>query len=122
VDGNEMDGVYKDAEKIYEVIEKYEIGEVLMGESEKQKEELWLLRRKVPYAVRHNSVYKEEDTVVPHAQLPQLLKGVKDIGLKYGFKSVYYGHAGDGNPRPRLRPASVRYMRLWRFFHNQAIS
>jgi glycolate oxidase len=26
-----------------------------------------------------------------------LLKGVKDIGKKYGFKSVCYGHAGDGN-------------------------
>lgn len=97
IDGNEMEELYKEAEKIYEVLEKYEIGEVLIGESEKQKDELWLLRRKVPYAVRHNSVYKEEDTVVPRAHLPQLLKGIKEIGLKYGFKSVCYGHAGDGN-------------------------
>ena len=48
VDGNEMEMLYKDAEKIYIVLEKYEIGEVLMGESEKEKEELWMLRRKVP--------------------------------------------------------------------------
>jgi glycolate oxidase len=26
-----------------------------------------------------------------------LLKGVKEIGNKYGFRSVCYGHAGDGN-------------------------
>jgi glycolate oxidase len=26
-----------------------------------------------------------------------LLKGVKEIGKKYGFRSVCYGHAGDGN-------------------------
>ncbi|MGL4598351.1 MAG: FAD-binding oxidoreductase, partial [Bacteroidia bacterium] len=26
-----------------------------------------------------------------------LLEGVKRIGKKYGFKSVCYGHAGDGN-------------------------
>jgi glycolate oxidase len=70
---------------------------VLLGESAQQKEELWMLRRKAPYAVRHNSVYKEEDTVVPRAHLPQLLRGVKEIGRKYGFKSVCYGHAGDGN-------------------------
>jgi glycolate oxidase len=97
VDGNEMEKLYAEAEKIYEVLQQYEVGEILLGESEKQKEELWLLRRKVAYAVRHNSVYKEEDTVVPRANLPQLLKGVKAIGNKYGFQSVCYGHAGDGN-------------------------
>ncbi len=99
VDGNEMDLLFKDAEKIYTVLEMqgYKTGEVLLGESAQQKEELWLLRRRAPYAVRHNSVYKEEDTVVPRAELPQLIKGVKDIGRAYGFKSVCYGHAGDGN-------------------------
>jgi glycolate oxidase len=29
--------------------------------------------------------------------LPQLLFHVKEIGKKYGFHSVCYGHAGDGN-------------------------
>jgi glycolate oxidase len=51
----------------------------------------------VAEAVKSNSVYKEEDTVVPRAELPILLKGVKEIGKKYGFQSVCYGHAGDGN-------------------------
>ena len=48
-------------------------------------------------AVKANSIYKEEDTVVPRAELALLLKRVKKIGKKYGFKSVCYGHAGDGN-------------------------
>ena len=47
--------------------------------------------------MKANSVYKEEDTVVPRFELPKLLAGVKLIGDKYGFKSVCYGHAGDGN-------------------------
>ena len=34
---------------------------------------------------------------MPRAELPALLKGVKTIGKKYGFHSVCYGHAGDGN-------------------------
>lgn len=97
VDGNDMEQLYKEAERIYEALSPFEIGEVLIGESAEQKEQLWMLRRKAPYAVRHNSVYKEEDTVVPRAHLPQLLKGVKEIGKNYGFKSVCYGHAGDGN-------------------------
>ena len=43
------------------------------------------------------SIYKEEDTVVPRDKLPKLISGVKQIGKKYNFKSVCYGHAGDGN-------------------------
>jgi glycolate oxidase len=97
VDGNEMELLYKEAERIYEVLSGYEVGEVLLGESSQQQDELWALRRKVPYAVRHMSVYKEEDTVVPRGNLPELLAGVKEIGRKYNFKSVCYGHAGDGN-------------------------
>lgn len=34
---------------------------------------------------------------MPRAALPELLKVVKGIGTEYGFRSVCYGHAGDGN-------------------------
>lgn len=97
VDGNEMDLLYKDAEKISEVMQRFDCGEILFADSADQKDMLWKMRRKVAEAVKSNSVYKEEDTVVPRAELPQLLAGVKAIGKKYGFKSVCYGHAGDGN-------------------------
>jgi glycolate oxidase len=97
LDGNDHEQLLKEAERIYEVLSIYETGEILLGESFQQQEELWSLRRKIPYAVRHTSVYKEEDTVVPRAYLPQLLQGIKEIGAKYNFKSVCYGHAGDGN-------------------------
>lgn len=97
VDGDDMDALYKDAEKISEVMMKFEAGEILLADSAAQKDMLWKMRRKVAEAVKSNSVYKEEDTVVPRAELPQLLRGVKSIGEKYGFKSVCYGHAGDGN-------------------------
>ncbi|HET6991591.1 MAG TPA: FAD-linked oxidase C-terminal domain-containing protein, partial [Bacteroidia bacterium] len=97
VDGNDMDALYKDAEKISEVMMRFGCGEILLADSAAQKEMLWKMRRKVAEAVKSNSVYKEEDTVVPRAELPALLKGVKAIGKKYGFRSVCYGHAGDGN-------------------------
>lgn len=97
VDGNNMDVLMQDCEKISEVVMQYECDEILFAENEKQKEDLWRLRRRVGEAVKSHSIYKEEDTVVPRAELPKLLKGVKEIGLKYGFKSVCYGHAGDGN-------------------------
>jgi glycolate oxidase len=58
---------------------------------------LWKIRRKVGEAVKSHSIYKEEDTVVPRFELPNLLREVKVIGKRYGFRSVCYGHAGDGN-------------------------
>jgi glycolate oxidase len=44
----------------------------------------------------------EEDTVVPRADLPELLRHIKAVGAKYGFRSVCYGHAGDGNVHVRI--------------------
>ena len=97
VDGNDPDALMKDCEAILEVMEAHGAGEVLFAETAAQKDKLWLLRRKVGEAVKSNSVYKEEDTVVPRYELPRLLEGVKEIGRRYGFQSVCYGHAGDGN-------------------------
>ena len=97
VDGNDMDVLMKEIEGISEVALQFDCGEILFADDAQQKAELWKLRRRVGEAVKSHSVYKEEDTVVPRAELPVLLKGVKDIGRKYGFHSVCYGHAGDGN-------------------------
>lgn len=97
VDGNDMDVLMKDCEVIGEVMQANDCDEILFADSAEQKNALWKIRRKVGEAVKSNSVYKEEDTVVPRAELPKLLKGVKEIGKRYGFTSVCYGHAGDGN-------------------------
>ena len=97
VDGNYPEILFNEAEKISVVLEQFEIDEILFADSEEQKSALWKLRRAVGEAVKSNSIYKEEDTVVPRYELPKLLTGIKEIGGKYGFKSVCYGHAGDGN-------------------------
>lgn len=97
VDGNNLDVLMSDCEAISQVMQANDCDEILFAESSEQKNALWKIRRKVGEAVKSNSVYKEEDTVVPRAELPALLNGVKRIGKKYGFKSVCYGHAGDGN-------------------------
>ena len=97
VDGNYPDVLFAEAEKIAQVLEAFDIDDILFADSEEQKNALWKLRRAVGEAVKSNSVYKEEDTVVPRYELPTLLAGIKSIGNKYGFKSVCYGHAGDGN-------------------------
>jgi glycolate oxidase len=97
VDGNDREVLFKECEKISEVMYAHGCDEILFADTAQQKADLWKARRAVGEAVKSHSVYKEEDTVVPRAHLPKLLKGVKQIGDKYGFRSVCYGHAGDGN-------------------------
>lgn len=97
LDGNDLDVLYKESEIINSVMEEYQCIDILFADSQTQKDEIWKLRRAAGEAVKKHSVYKEEDTVVPRAELPKLLHGIKEIGIKYGFKSVCYGHAGDGN-------------------------
>jgi glycolate oxidase len=97
VDGFQKASLLEESERIASVLDEFGSGEVLFAESSEEQASLWALRRKVGEAVKSHSVYKEEDTVVPRAELPGLLKGVKDIGRRYGFQSVCYGHAGDGN-------------------------
>lgn len=97
VDGFDNEVLMKDCEKILSVLEQFETDEVLFAETQAQKEQLWKLRRKVGEAVKSHSIYKEEDTVVPRFELPNLLAAIKRIGNQYGFQSVCYGHAGDGN-------------------------
>jgi glycolate oxidase len=97
VDGFDQEVLMQECEKIMTVLENFETDEILFAETQAQKDQLWKLRRKVGEAVKSHSIYKEEDTVVPRFYLPQLLAVVKSVGDTYGFKSVCYGHAGDGN-------------------------
>ncbi len=97
VDGFNPDILMEDCSKIMQVLERFDTDEILFAESQAQKDALWKMRRSVGEAVKATSIYKEEDTVVPRFELPKLLHHIKRIGDTYGFKSVCYGHAGDGN-------------------------
>jgi len=97
VDGNYKETLYTDCDVINTVLERFGGTDVLFAETDGEKERLWSLRRKIGEAVKAQSIYKEEDTVVPRASLPELLAGVKKIGKDFGFQSACYGHAGDGN-------------------------
>ena len=102
VDGNNMDVLMSEMEAIGEMLANYEIGEIYFADDAQQKAELWKLRRRVAEAVKLAGYTIEEDTVVPRAELPALIRGVKELGIKYNFNAVCYGHAGDGNLHIRI--------------------
>jgi len=102
VDGNDMEVLMKDMEAIAEVLANYEVGELYFADDAQQKNELWKIRRKANEASVAAGYTIEEDTVVPRAELPKLIKGVRALALDNGFKVVSYGHAGDGNLHIRI--------------------
>ena len=102
VDGNDMDVLMKEMEAIAEVLANYEVGELYFADDAQQKNELWKIRRKANEASVAAGYTIEEDTVVPRAELPKLIKGVKALAAENGFKVVSYGHAGDGNLHIRI--------------------
>ena len=97
LDGNDEEVLMRDAERVMGVVEKFGAGEILFAESAAQKEELWKIRKNISPAVNWYTLTKSDDVVVPRANLPKLIKGIKEIGKQYGFNTVCFGHLGDGN-------------------------
>jgi len=97
LDGNDEEVLMRDAERVMNVVENFQAGEILFAETNAQKEELWKIRKNISPAVNAYSLTKSEDVVVPRANLPKLITGIKEIGKRYGFNSVCFGHLGDGN-------------------------
>jgi glycolate oxidase len=108
VDGNNMDVLMSEMEAISEVLSQFEAGELFFADDAQQKNELWKIRRKANEAAVMAGYTIEEDTVVPRAELPQLIKGAKELGVQNGFKVVCYGHAGDGNLHIRINHPTIK--------------
>ena len=109
VDGNHPETLMSEMESISALLAEYDCGEIFFADDAQQKAELWKLRRRVAEAVKIDGYTIEEDTVVPRAELPALIRGVKALGKQYDFKAVCYGHAGDGNLHIRIKKEGSIY-------------
>jgi glycolate oxidase len=97
VDGNYPEQLDRDIEQIAEVVEEFNPLDMVLAEDEQKVQDVWSLRRGIGEAVKSISAYKEEDTVVPRANMTRLIRGVKEISGRYGITTICYGHSGDGN-------------------------
>ncbi|HYK44577.1 MAG TPA: FAD-linked oxidase C-terminal domain-containing protein [Parafilimonas sp.] len=107
VDGNDLNVLMTEMEAIAQLLQEYEAGEIFFAEDAQQKTELWKMRRAVAEMVKIAGYTIEEDTVVPRAELPALIKGVKALGKQHDFHAVCYGHAGDGNLHIRIKKEGI---------------
>jgi glycolate oxidase len=97
VDGNDEAPLQRELETIAEVCMAEGAPDVFVAADEAQRKFVWDLRRSIGEAVKSLAAYKEEDTVVPRARLPELVRAVQEVTAKFGLTAVSYGHVGDGN-------------------------
>ncbi len=97
IDGDREDVLDEQAEKIGEICLAHDAADVFVADNPEKQAEMWQMRRNIGEAVKSIAIYKEEDTVVPRAHLPELVEKITAISKKYGILTISYGHAGDGN-------------------------
>jgi lactate dehydrogenase (NAD+,ferredoxin) subunit LctD len=98
LDGSRPEMVDADYEVVGDLCLENGARDVLVAKDQYTRDRLWEARRKIIEALKHESpINHMEDVVVPRAEIPPLLKGIKDIAARYAVRVVSFGHAGDGN-------------------------
>ncbi len=97
LDGEVADELLERAAAIADLVESLGAGEPLVAQDAAEQRRLWEVRSKIGEAVKHRSVYKEADTVVPRKALADLVRAARRAAADHGLTAICYGHAGDGN-------------------------
>lgn len=98
LDGNRREAVEADVDVVGELCLEHGARDVLVAQDRPTRERLWEARRAIIDALTHESpINHMEDVVVPRAEIPALLKGIKEIAARHGVRIISFGHAGDGN-------------------------
>jgi len=98
LDGNRREAVDADAEVVSELCLQHGARDVLVAQDRPTRDRLWEARRMIIESLTHESpINHMEDLVVPRAEIPVLLKGIKEIAERQAVRIVSFGHAGDGN-------------------------
>jgi len=71
---------------------------LLQADDEKERQELWSVRREISPSLKVITPIKfNHDVVVPKARVPQLFALVDDIRRRFDLRIPCFGHVGDGN-------------------------
>jgi glycolate oxidase len=86
VDGNHPETLIAEKEAIGELLTQYECGDIFFADDVQQKAELWKLQGSVAEVVMISGYTIGDDTVAARAELPALIRGVKQLGKEQGFQ------------------------------------
>jgi len=103
----EVDGVkeaaLKEGQIVQEICKHCGAEEIRIAANDVEREELWAARRAaLPALVRIKPTTILEDATVPRSRIPEMIKKLREISLKYDVMIGTFGHAGDGNLHPTI--------------------
>ncbi|HKW39629.1 MAG TPA: FAD-linked oxidase C-terminal domain-containing protein [Gemmatimonadales bacterium] len=103
LDGAHEAAVAADAQTIAELLRAHGARSVTGAADAKQRERLWLGRKKAFGAMgRLSRDLVVQDAVVPRSALPDVLESIARIATTYGLTVSNVFHAGDGNLHPNI--------------------
>jgi len=95
------DGMDRLGNHVRELCEASRVREVHTAKTDAEREQLWAGRRGAFGSLaRMSPNFFTLDGTVPRTRLPEVLRGVIEIGKRYGLKVANCLHAGDGNLHP----------------------
>jgi glycolate oxidase len=106
LDGNHREAIDADYDQVADICLENGALDVLVALGPRDRDRLWEARRAIIDALNKESpINHMEDVVVPRAEIPALLKGIRKIAERYApstgsghrVRIVSFGHAGDGN-------------------------
>ena len=102
-DGSDEIFVVKEMEAAASICREQGARQVRVAKDELERSNLWEARRSVTAALGRKAPNKlGEDITVPRSAIPEAIRQLKAISLKYGLPIVIFGHAGDGNLHPNI--------------------
>jgi glycolate oxidase len=102
-DGMDEAFVIREIEAVAKICQENGARLVKMARDEEERTNLWKARRSVSPALARNAPNKlGEDITVPRSAIPEAIRRLKAISVKYGLPIVIFGHAGDGNLHPNI--------------------
>lgn len=102
-DGSDEQTVLREIETVARVCRENGAREVVVAQTEDEREQLWRARRSVSPSLARKAPNKlGEDITVPRSAIPEAVRRIKRISAEYGLPIVVFGHAGDGNLHPNI--------------------
>jgi glycolate oxidase len=102
-DGSDEEAVLREIETVAHVCRENGARQVIVAQTEKERDQLWRARRSVSPSLARKAPNKlGEDITVPRSAIPEAIERIKAIGADYGLPIVIFGHAGDGNLHPNI--------------------
>jgi glycolate oxidase len=102
-DGSDEGAVVREIEAAADICKENGAREVNVAQNEEERAKLWRARRSVSPSLARQAPNKlGEDITVPRSAIPEAIRRIKAIGVKYDQPIVVFGHAGDGNLHPNI--------------------